>query len=260
MATQRTLVFGDDGSSGADLAWQWISAYPWPGWRVVVLTATPPPVGPPVAAERAAPHPWQPPAPRTAPDTAQIATLEHLTAETDPRVALGEFEGADLVVVGPIGRGALKALHLGSTAGWLIEDLAVPVVVARASRPAAPVLVCVDGSVHADRAVDTVAELPWIAGASVVVLAVSDGRVDAAAAAARAVPVLEAAGADVRTCEIEGRPTRVILEQIDVHQAGLVVLGSRGLTRLRRLFVGSTTRAVTRGASCSVMVVSAPGE
>lgn len=258
MATQRTLVFGDDGSSGADVAWQWISAYPWPGWRVVALTAITPPVGPPVPAERAAPHPWEPPAPRTAPDVAEIATIEHLTAEADPRVALGEFEGADILVVGPTGRGVLKALHLGSTAGWLIEDLAAPVVIARAPRPAAPVLVCVDGSAHADRAVDVVAELPWIAGTEVVVLAVADGRIDPAAAAARAVPVLERAGAKVTTHEGEGKPTRVVLEQIDVLQAGLVVLGSRGLTRLRRLFVGSTTRAVTRGASCSVMVVSAP--
>lgn len=260
MATSRTLVFGDDSSSGADIAWQWISAYPWPGWRVVALTATTPPFGPPVAPELAAPHPWEPPSPRTVPEGAQIATIEHLSCQCDPRVALSEFEGADIVVVGPTGRGVLKSLHLGSTAGWLVEDSTTPVVIARAPRPAAPVLLCVDGSAHADRAVEVVAELPWIAGTDVVVLAVADGRVDAAAVTARAVPILDGAGAKVTTWEGEGKPTRVVLEQIDARQAGLVVLGSRGFTRLRRLFVGSTARAVTRGATCSVMVVSAPGE
>jgi nucleotide-binding universal stress UspA family protein len=119
------------------------------------------------------------------------------------------------------------------------------------------VLVCVDGSPHARRAVETLAGLPWIKGAEVTVLAVDDDRSDAAAVAADAAPRLEAAGATVTTCEAAGKPSRVILDQAEAQGAGLVVMGSRGLTRLRRVFIGSTANAVTRGAGCSVMVVSA---
>jgi nucleotide-binding universal stress UspA family protein len=258
MATPRTLVLGDDGSAAADTAWQWIISHRWPGWRVVAATAAVPPIGPPVEPELAALHPWEPPSPRVAPASAEIDAVEHLTAVADPRVLLGEFPGADLVVVGPTGRGVLKALHLGSTADWLVEDPTGPVVVARAPRPGSPVLLCVDGSAHSTQAMQVVADLPCIAGTDVVVLAVSDGRSDPSTAVDRAVPVLEAAGAAVTTREIEGKPTRVILEQIDAHGADLVALGTRGLTRLRRMFTGSTTSAVTRGAPCSVMVVSAP--
>lgn len=259
MATQRTLVFGDDGSPGADDAWLWITAQRWPGWRVVALTARTPPVGPPVEPELAVPRPWQPPSFREAPPSAEIAGVEHLTVVADPRVALGDFDGADIVVVGPTGRGMLKSLHLGSTADWLIGDLATPVVVARAPRPGAPVLLAVDGSGSADLAVGQVAGLPWIAGTEVVVLGVDDGRSDAEAAVAAAVPVLEAAGAKVTACEVEGSPTDVILGEADARGVGLVALGSRGLTRLRRLVVGSTASAVTRHAGCSVLVVPLPG-
>jgi nucleotide-binding universal stress UspA family protein len=257
MATLRTLVFGDDGSPGADEAWQWITRQRWPGWRVVVVSAAPPPIGPPVEAALAAPHAWEPPAPRRAPGAAEIAAVEHLTALADPRVVLSEFPGADLVVVGPTGSGVLKSLQLGSTAAWLLDDLTAPVVVARAARLVGPVLVCVDGSPHARRAVESLAGLPWIKGAEVTVLGVDDGRSDAAAEAADAAPLLEAAGATVMTCEVAGKPSRVILDQAEARGAGLIVMGGRGLTRLRRVFIGSTANAVTRGADCSVMVVSA---
>jgi nucleotide-binding universal stress UspA family protein len=115
----------------------------------------------------------------------------------------------------------------------------------------------VDGSPHARRAVEALAGLPWTKGADVTVLAIDDDRSDAAAVAADAAPVLEATGATVTICEAAGKPSRVILDQAEDQGAGLIVLGSRGLTRLRRVFVGSTANAVTRGADCSVMVVSA---
>lgn len=257
MPTPRTLVFGDDGSSAADDAWRWITQQRWPGWRVAVVSATPPPIGPPVEAALAAPHPWEPPAPRQAPESAEIESVEPLTAVADPRVVLSEIPGADLVVVGPTGSGVLKSLQLGSTTAWLLDDLTTPVVVARAARLGGPVLVCVDGSAHAQAAVEALAGLPWVKGADVTVLAIDDDRSDAAAVAADAAPRLEAAGATVTICEAAGKPGRVILEQAEAQGAGLIVLGSRGLTRLRRVFVGSTANAVTRGAGCSVMVVSA---
>ncbi len=41
MAMTRRLVFGDDQSQAADVAWLWINSHAWPGWQIEALTATP---------------------------------------------------------------------------------------------------------------------------------------------------------------------------------------------------------------------------
>ena len=38
----RRMVFGDDGSRGADVAWLWINNHPWPNWRIDVITGADP--------------------------------------------------------------------------------------------------------------------------------------------------------------------------------------------------------------------------
>ncbi|HEX6238164.1 MAG TPA: universal stress protein [Acidimicrobiales bacterium] len=260
MATPRTLVFGDDGSPPADTAWLWINNHRWPDWRVIAVTARMPELGPPVDPELAHPHRWEPTSPRVPFAESGIAEVEHLTCVMDPRLALGDFEPTpDLVVVGPTGRGVLKALHLGSTADWLLEDPSAPLVIARSARRAEHILVCADGSDHAQRAAEVLAGLPLVTNAAVMVLGIDDGRADPASGIARAVPVLEEAGAKVSTVEVSGKPTRTILDQIDEHDAGLVALGTRGHTSIRRLFVGSTASGVARSAPCSVLTVTASG-
>ena len=62
---ERTILFGDDGSSGADLAWLWINSHRWPGWRIEVLTAIAP-TGAVVSERPAPPYEWESPAPRSA--------------------------------------------------------------------------------------------------------------------------------------------------------------------------------------------------
>jgi len=258
MATPRTLVFGDDGSSPADTAWLWINNHRWPGWRVVALTAVMPEIGPPVPPELAAPHPWDPPEPRVALPSSGIATVEHARRVMDPRLALSTLDPApDLLVVGPTGRGFLKALHLGSTTDWLLGDPPAPLVIARSARRADRVVVCVDGSPHAQRAVEVFAGLPLAQGADVTLLAVRGGRARTEEGIAAAAPVLEEAGATVSPVEVDGRVTRTILDHVDHHQAALVVLGTRGIAPLPRLRVGSTASAVARNAACSVLTVSA---
>src|SRR4051812_6576525 len=105
----RTMIFGDDGSPSADLAWLWINTHAWPGWRLELVHATDPgPVS--VSPHEPQIRRWAPPNPRWAFAEAGFETLDHLTIDTDPRIAL--LRRADLVVIGPRGRGLLKALHV----------------------------------------------------------------------------------------------------------------------------------------------------
>lgn len=53
----------------------------------------------------------------------------------------------------------------------------------------------------------------------------------------------------------EGDPAETILEASYAEGAGVIVLGSRPRTDLRKLFLGSVSSHVTRTASCEVIVV-----
>ena len=153
----RRLVFGDDGSIGADLAWLWINSHRWPGWQLEIVTAQGPQLDPVVAAgEVARRQPFR---------EAEFATCLHLQPRQDPRLALSA--AADLIVVGPRGPGLLKRLHLGSTAEWLVSRPPAPLVVARHGRRTRRVLLANDCSLDSWAVVDALARLPFIGDAIV---------------------------------------------------------------------------------------------
>ncbi len=253
MSGTPTLVFGDDHSAGADVAWTWVVAQSWPGWRAEVLTAVMPPVGPPPAPADAAPHPWEPPAHRHAGDTG-FAEVVHLRADADPRYLLEHQDHATLLVLGPVGKGFLKSLHLGSTAVHVLVNANAPVVVARGTAPVRRVLAAVDGSEHAQRAVEALASMPWYAGVEAVTIVTipegNDHHVGALDRAAAALP-----DAAVETCELE-RGERVwesIVGAASRDGSDLVVAGTHGFRKLRQVVLGSTATALATHASCAVL-------
>lgn len=262
--TTKVLVLGDDGSAGADAAWEWVTLQKWPGWSVHVLAAHPP-RGSEARPELAVPHPWTPPTPRIPDPRAEISDVIHLTVAEDPRLALHGYSGTDLLVIGPRGIGRLAALVLGSTAEWLVHHPPAPLVIARRPREARRVLVCADGSGHADRGLEVLGSMPWIARCEVTVLAVAEGglpypdRVTAAAA-----QQLRPYVAGVAQLPVPVDPVAVfinvrstILDVVDELQPDLVVMGTRGLGPLKRLQLGSTASAISRLAPCSVLLVRA---
>ena len=258
------LVFGDDGSAAADVVWLWINNHHWPGWRISIVTASKPPLGPPVGRERSTPHHWEPPTPRRLLTGGDDVALEHLMAEADPRLVLDSFTDATLLAIGPRGAGLLKQLGLGSTAEWLISARRplAPLAVIRSARPTRSVLLCVDGSLHARRATRTIARMPWIADTHVTVLGVADGSpgiergVDDAARLLKCRGIAEVSAHVARA--LPQVPTfdvrSTILKTIDALSPDLVVMGPRGLGGLRRAVLGSTASAVLRHAECSVLI------
>jgi nucleotide-binding universal stress UspA family protein len=248
-----TVLFGDDGSPASDTALAWIEHQSWPGWRLGVLFADAPPWGKPVPEEEATPHPWDPPEPRTVAESACFAEVVHLVARVDPRIAL--MGPAELVVVGPYGRARIAGLALGSVSEWLLTRPPSPTVIARSATPVRHALVAHDGSASADLATRTLASLPWAAGIECTVVVVEDRRTDVASATAAAEAALTGAGIRPEVVVVRGGPTKTIAAEIDRRSPDLAVLGTRGLTGLRRL--GSTASAIARSAPCSVLVACA---
>jgi len=264
-AGQPILVFGDDGSLGADRAWLWINQQRWPGWHLDIVTCHLPPFGPPIDDDRALPHPWSPHDARAASRSAGFTSQEHLVADSDPRIVLTDTDEAALVVIGQKGHGALKALHLGSTAEYVTQHLAAPTVIAKTNTPVRNVLVATDGSDHARAAEDALASMPWLDQIhSLTVTASRAGDVghdiaDAVNSTTARLAALPGLTTTPRTHLHDTKASTAILDDAASLTADLIVLGTRGHSRLkRRVLWGSTARAVIKTTSASVLIAHAP--
>jgi nucleotide-binding universal stress UspA family protein len=140
------------------------------------------------------------------------------------------------------------------------------------------VLLAVDGSPHSQVAVAPVAERPWPSGTIVEVLTVihapaplaidpafviaaadvdqtAEQRRQSSAVVESAVEEIrvKAPGLTVTTKVFEGDPKDAILEEARDWSADLIVVGSHGYGRLKRMVLGSVAGAVAN-APCSVHV------
>lgn len=259
--TQRVVV-GDDGSESAGQAWRWVDAQDWDGWAVDVVTAHADPAALPTTAELATPHPWQPAHPRVPAAPARIGGgVRHLRALGDPRAVLLGFPDAALMVIGRRGRGRLAALKLGSTADWLLHGPPCPLLLAADDRPVGRVVVCVDGSKHAQSAARAFARLPWAGagGVRVEVLSVPDRHTDPGPATAAVLDLLAGLGVTAHAGAVgPGRadPRDVIVKRVAADAVDLLVMGTQGvgIGTARRLLRGSVAAYVAHHAPCSVLV------
>lgn len=259
----RTLVFGDDGSAEADTAWSWVQNHRWPRWTVEVVAARTPPPGPPDPVH-AQLRSWDPPVPRLLPEASGVSRTLHLTADSDPRLVLGRCTDASLLVIGPRGRGAWKALHIGSTAEWLLHHPPAPLLIVRDPSPTSRILVCTDGSPHASAAIDALAAVPWLVHCKVTVLSVADRSVpDPQRCVDEAVDRLSPLASDVAGIAVRADPlslvvnvSRSIMDTIEAQQPNIVALGTRGLGFIKRLQAGSTASAICRVAPVNVLLAT----
>lgn len=257
-AEDPVLAFGDDRSPGSDLAWLWINSQSWAGWTLQALTAHLPPVGPPVRAEESTLHPSSEPAPRPTYTEAGFVHVDFLEATVDPRLMLSSRTDDSLLVLGPANEG-LGPFRIGSTTEYLLHDPPSPLLVARHGRPVRRVMVCADGSPHAARAAAAFTTLPLAASADTFVVAVDDGRTDPHAAIQSVTEALHPTVVPNGVRHRTGKPHREILEQAQSDDVDLIVLGTRGLSALRRLTLGSTAGAIARSGTASVLTAQAIG-
>ena len=64
-----------------------------------------------------------------------------------------------------------------------------------------------------------------------------------------------AAGVEIETESVVGHPAEQLIHYAEGHNADLLVVGSRGRSRLKRWMLGSVSERVLRYASCSVLVI-----
>ncbi len=141
------------------------------------------------------------------------------------------------------------------------------------------ILVPTDFSEDATEAVKTASELAKQFGAKVVLLhaynviiplaspmggayALPDGfyeelRAQAVAQVEAAAKTLAESGVDATGVAVSATPSLAIVEEADRLPADLIVMGTRGLTGLKHVALGSVAERVVRTATCPVLTVKA---
>lgn len=194
-------------------------------------------------------------------------------------VLLAEELDAGLIVVGSRGLGGVRRALLGSTSASVVRHAPCPVLVVRDvghSYLSGRILAAVDGSGEADDAAGVAAEISAATGSELhVAFALPtdpiapfpftreewEAQNDRARRAARQfvdekASELEAAGVTLKDAHLVlGEPRKEIVRLGEELDAGLIVVGSRGLGGLARALTGSVSEAVVRHAHCPVLVV-----
>jgi nucleotide-binding universal stress UspA family protein len=164
---------------------------------------------------------------------------------------------ADLVSVGAHGRSRAAGIAFGSVATAMAHYASCSVLVARAietgSFPSS-ILHASDGSPEALDAARIAGQIAAANRSTVVTLHVADHDLERGRAIAEAsVALIDATGSEPVTKVVTGSASRKIVEFAAELGAGLIVVGSRGLTGVSAL--GSVSERVAHHAPCSVLIV-----
>lgn len=163
---------------------------------------------------------------------------------------------ADLVIVGKRGEAAdFASMHLGSNLERAVRSSTKPVLVAsRAFQPVKKLLVAFDGGQSALKAVDHIARSELFAGLSIHLLTVGTETTEAKRAIEGAAALLKGAGYEVTSEIVAGQPETQIAERAEAHDFDLLIMGAYGHSRIRNLFIGSTTTEMIRACKVPVLL------
>ena len=196
-------------------------------------------------------------------------------------------EQSDLIVMSTHGRTGFSRWYLGSVAERVMQSAPCPVLIVRGERPFARVLITLDGSELAERAL-----LPGFALASCFNSEVTLMQVEQPVAISPIfISDLEAQehglgsqardyfyfrtqryldrmaqqhqsliSQEVKTMSLTGPVADTILETIEKNEIDLLVMATHGRTGLRRWVFGSIAEKVAHHAQCAVLVVRPPEE
>jgi nucleotide-binding universal stress UspA family protein len=190
---------------------------------------------------------------------------------------------ADAIVLGWRGHGAFRRMLMGSVSRSVVRGASCPVLVTRRRLHAVRrVVVGVDGSPNARRAVDLLARLAPGRGAEAIVIHAvepmslpslrlmpaaiqrvlrKEGADDerertnrAGRAVAAAAERLRAAGWKTRTAVRKGAPLVELLAAVADSDADVLVIGARGKSALERVVLGSVAEGALDRASVPVLI------
>jgi nucleotide-binding universal stress UspA family protein len=161
-----------------------------------------------------------------------------------------------MMVVGKRGEGAnFATMHLGSNLDRIVRTATRPVlVVSRACKPVKRFLLAYDGGPSAERAVERLVGGSVLRGLECHILTVGNATPPERDKLHAAAEALRGVGYDVTEHLVTGAPEVAIADAVASHDIDMLVLGKSGKSRLRQLFIGSTTLDLMRLCTIPVLI------
>jgi nucleotide-binding universal stress UspA family protein len=200
--------------------------------------------------------------------------------EGDPSSAIldtARAEQTDLIIMSTHGYSGMTRWVLGSVTEKVLRSAACPVLAIRAARHPQRILIALDGSPLAERAIEPGLSLAQSLRTEVTLLRcvphnVVTGRLDEQERGLNRrmqedlineakeylrvrSEVAAQSGVPITTSVRVGSPADTILEHIETYGIDLIVMATHGRTGLKRWVYGSVTAKVLRSASCSLLVI-----
>jgi nucleotide-binding universal stress UspA family protein len=172
-----------------------------------------------------------------------------------------------MLVVGARGLGGFAGLLLGSVSQQCVEHAPCPIVVLRGGEDLSdgPIVIALDGSEGADRALEWTIDLAEATGSDIIAVhAPGTGANNATMNAARhdleqwCAPIKRRGMAHEIRVE-SGDARAVVVQAADDADASLLVVGTRGLGAVQGLLLGSVAGYVARYTTRPIAVVPALG-
>lgn len=188
--------------------------------------------------------------------------------EDDVAETILEFsDDFDLIVIGGRGENEKGLNALGSVTKKVIMHASCPTMIVKKVSTLSNMLVCVDGSDHAMKALNYALSLAEKMGSRITLLNVQETRLhkaspDVAMELGGRVLIESLNAVEKRKLTADRRlefgvPSDVIVDVAEKGNHDLIVLGSRGLGAVKRFLLGSVSDDVSYKANCSVLMVPA---
>jgi nucleotide-binding universal stress UspA family protein len=182
-------------------------------------------------------------------------------AETILRLA--ENEGCDLIVMGNRGKTEVEVYSLGSLAEKISRHAECPVLIVKQRTQLSKILVGIDGSKHAEKALQYAVQLATIHETEITLIHVQDPQLSGfkpRMVSEIGKRILYDAEANFKESKFKtrlesGNPAETIIEVAEKEGYDMIVVGSRGLSSVKRFLLGSVSDDISHHAKTSVLLV-----
>jgi len=189
--------------------------------------------------------------------------LEEFADPPETIVDVAKEKKSNLVVIGNRGASEVESFTLGGVAEKVSRHAECPVLIVKKGTLISKILVAIDGSKHAQKALDHAVQLAQKYNATLTLLHVAQTRlphIKTETAKSMGDRVVSDAAKQVKELKVDkkvevGHPAKTILDVAKKGNYDLIALGSRGLNPAKRFFMGSVSDKVSRHAQCSVLIV-----
>jgi len=172
-------------------------------------------------------------------------------------------EEYDLIVMGNRGETEVEVFSLGSIAEKVSRHAECPVLLVKQKTKMSKILVAIDGSESAEKALKYTVQLAKKHKAKITLLNVQESKlfslkpnmVKEVGERILSDAATKVKGLKVNTQLEFGNPAETIIEVAEKENYDLIVVGSRGVSNVKRFFLGSVSDDVSHHAKCSVLIV-----